>query len=76
RWGRIKSLQVDNVDILEIDVNTGAPNGVGVGLDFRCPKGAGVRLIALQDDDEAVWNPLELKRDPTTSNSVTRPSPR
>ena len=59
RWGRIQSLRIDDADIQEMEANTNAPNGVGVGLDFKCPRGADVNLVALQDDDDVVWSPLE-----------------
>lgn len=67
RWGRIQSLQVDNADIEEMEANASAPNGVGVGLDFKYPKGTDAKLIVLQTDDDVVWSPLELVADPTTS---------
>jgi hypothetical protein len=57
RWGRIQRLQVDGVDIQEMETNASAPNGVGVELNFKYPKGADVKLIALQADDDMVWSP-------------------
>lgn len=53
RWGRIQKLQVDDSDVQEILPEANAPRGVGVELDFRCPKGA--ILVALEADDDAVW---------------------
>jgi hypothetical protein len=66
RWGRIQSLRVDEADKREIEVSASAPNGVGVGLDFKCPNGPDVKLIALQTDDDVVWSPLELGAESTT----------
>lgn len=55
RWGRVQSLMLDD-EVLEcVDSSTNAPQGVGVGLDFKCPKGA--VLIALTSDDDLVWSP-------------------
>lgn len=54
RWGRIQTLRVDDADVHEVLPGADAPQGVGVGLDFRCPKGAS--LIALEADDDAVWH--------------------
>jgi hypothetical protein len=59
RWGRIQSLRVDDADIQEMEANASAPNGVGIGLDFKYPNGTSVKLIALQTDDDMVWSPLE-----------------
>lgn len=53
RWGRIQQLRVDDADVHEVQPGTDAPRGVGVELDFKCPKGAS--LIALEADDDAVW---------------------
>jgi hypothetical protein len=58
RWGRIKSLQLNGVGISDIAENTSAPNGVGVGLDFKYPNNAKVPLIALPSPDDALWSPL------------------
>ncbi|MDR1677745.1 MAG: hypothetical protein LBS44_05050 [Deltaproteobacteria bacterium] len=63
RWGRIKSLRIDDSDIQEIEENSSAPNGIGVGLDFKYPNGADEKLIALQEDDDTVWSPLEKVTD-------------
>jgi hypothetical protein len=59
RWGRIQSLQVDNTDKQEIEANASVPNGVGVGLNFKCPSDPGVKLIVLQTDNDVVWRPSE-----------------
>jgi RiboL-PSP-HEPN len=53
RWGRIQKLQVDDSEVQEILPGADAPRGVGVELDFKCPKGA--ILVALEADDDAVW---------------------
>ena len=56
RWGRILSLQVDDSDVQDVLPGTVAPQGIGVGLDFKCPKGA--ILVALEAEDDVVWSPL------------------
>jgi hypothetical protein len=53
RWARIQNLQVDDSDVKEILPGAHAPQGVGVELDFKCPKGAS--LVALGADDDAIW---------------------
>ena len=58
RWGRIQSIKLDDAAVKAVEPNIVAPNGVGVELDFKCPKAAG--LFALDADDEVVWNPLEV----------------
>jgi len=58
RWGRIQSLRVDDADVSELAASANAPRGVGVGLDFRFPKSAGAKLVALATDDDLVWSPL------------------
>lgn len=55
RWGRIKGLKVDNATVAEVAANASAPNGVGIELDFRCPKAG--RLVALEAADDVVWAP-------------------
>ena len=55
RWGRIQSLRVDNSDLRVVSPETEAPQGIGVGLDFKCPKGA--TLVALDEEDDVVWRP-------------------
>jgi len=59
RWGRIQSLQVDDTDVDEVVPSANAPNGIGVGLDFKYPQNIGTRLIVLAADDELVWSPAE-----------------
>jgi hypothetical protein len=58
RWGRIQGLKIDETTVKAVELNEAAPNGVGIELDFKCPKGAG--LIALNADDDVVWSPLEV----------------
>jgi hypothetical protein len=58
RWGRIQSLRVDDADVPELAASANAPQGVGVGLDFRFPKSADAKLVALATDDDMVWSPL------------------
>lgn len=55
RWGRIQSLKVDDADVKAVERGTAAENGIGVALDFKCPKGA--LLIALPVEDDVVWSP-------------------
>lgn len=58
RWGRVQSLQVDGSEFDEIEADVVAENGVGIGLDFRCPRGA--TLFALERDDDVVWSPQQF----------------
>lgn len=60
RWGRIQSLRLDDVDVQVVATNANAPKGVGVGLDFKFPKSADAKLVALAVDDDLVWSPLAL----------------
>lgn len=62
RWGRILGIKLDETAVEAIEPSVAAPNGVGIELDFRCPKGAG--LIALDADDDVVWPPLEVTAAP------------
>jgi RiboL-PSP-HEPN len=55
RWGRIQSMKLDDTDIQAVEPGVTAMNGIGIALDFKCPKGA--TLVALADDDDAVWSP-------------------
>lgn len=55
RWGRIQNLQIDGVAVHAVDPGTVAANGVGIALDFRCPRGT--KLVALAADDDVVWGP-------------------
>ena len=55
RWGRIQSLRIDDGSVQVVEANAIALQGIGVALDFRCPKGA--TLVALSADDDVVWNP-------------------
>jgi len=59
RWGRIQSLQVDEIDVGEVLPNVSAPTGIGIGLDFRFPQNLGAKLVALPNDDELVWSAAE-----------------
>ena len=58
RWGRIQSLRVDDATVEAVDHGDAAVNGIGIGLDFRCPAGASV--VALEADDDVVWTPHAL----------------
>lgn len=59
RWGRIQSLRIDDTDVVEVVPSANAPNGIGVGLDFKYPQNISTQLIALAADDELVWSPAE-----------------
>lgn len=63
RWGRIQNLRVDDSDVQDVLPGAAAPQGIGVGLDFKCPRGA--TLVALDSDDDAVWSPPESANVPT-----------
>jgi hypothetical protein len=58
RWGRIQSLRVDDADVPDLAASANAPTGVGVGLDFKFPKSADAKLVALAAEDDVVWSPL------------------
>jgi len=55
RWGRIQSIKVNDSYVQAVEANTAARDGVGLGLDFKCPRGA--TLVALAADDDLVWSP-------------------
>lgn len=55
RWGRIQSMKVDDTDVQFVEPSANAANGIGIALDFKCPKGA--TPVALPDDDDVVWSP-------------------
>lgn len=55
RWGRIQSLRLNDADVGHVEAGTPAPQGVGVGLDFACPRGA--PLVVLLAEDDLVWAP-------------------
>jgi hypothetical protein len=57
RWGRIQSLAVDDLNVQAVEHDAVAPNGIGISLPFRCPRG--VPLVALDADDERIWDPRE-----------------
>lgn len=59
RWGRIKSIQINGSAVDEIEPARAATEDVGLGLDFKCPKGA--RLTALAEDDDVVWSPISTE---------------
>lgn len=56
RWGRIRGLKVDDADIDSVEVDAAAANGIGIALDFICPRSG--TLVALAADDDVVWTPL------------------
>lgn len=53
RWGRVRSIQVNESPIQVLEPDTPALDGVGLGLDFKCPKSAD--LFALAAEDDIVW---------------------
>lgn len=55
RWGRIQSLMVDGAIVAAVEPGDAAANGIGIALDFKCPKGGVV--VALETDDDLVWSP-------------------
>src|SRR5262249_17800332 len=55
RWGRILSLQINGRPV-EVVAETAPTIGVGIGLDFMCPRDG--MLYALEDDDDVVWSPV------------------
>lgn len=58
RWGRIQSLKIDDTELNSIDPSIPAPNGVGLGLDFRYPNNTELKLSALSSEDDVVWSPV------------------
>lgn len=66
RWGRIQSLRVDNTEVRELEADATSPTGVGVRLDFKYPKSANTKLVALAADDEVVWSPLNVASAPAS----------
>lgn len=55
RWGRIQSLRLNETDHEIIAAGIPAPEGIGIGLDFACPKG--VVPVVLMAEDDLVWAP-------------------
>lgn len=55
RWGRIQSLKVDDAYVRAVEPGAVAANGIGIALDFKCPRGT--TLVALAADDDVVWSP-------------------
>lgn len=55
RWGRIQSIKVNDANVQVVDDGVAAENGIGVALDFKCPKSAS--LVALPVEDDVVWSP-------------------
>jgi hypothetical protein len=62
RWGRIQSMKVDDTDVQAVEPGAAAANGIGIAVDFKCPKGA--TLVALAVDDDVVWSPEEMAAAP------------
>ncbi len=54
RWGRIQSMKVDDIDVQAVEPDATAAKGVGIALDFKCPEGA--TLVALAVEDDVVWS--------------------
>lgn len=63
RWGRIQSMKVDGTDMRAVEPGAAATNGIGIALDFKCPKGAA--LVALAVEDDVVWSPETVAATPT-----------
>lgn len=59
RWGRVQSLR-DDAEVQELSANADAPEGVGVGLDFKFPKSAEAKLVVLTAEDDVVWSPTKV----------------
>lgn len=59
RWGRIRSLRLNDVGVREVEGSASAAGTVGIGLDFACPTSA-TALVALTDDDDVLWSPQTL----------------
>jgi hypothetical protein len=57
-WGRIQSLRNDDSEIQVFSPENAAPNGIGIGLDFKCPRNA--KLFVLPTDDDVVWSPMDV----------------
>lgn len=60
RWGRIQGLQQNDAEVQEISPDELAPEGVGIKLNFKCPKGA--TLSALEVEDPFIWSFDETDR--------------
>jgi hypothetical protein len=58
RWGRIQSIRVDDAEVQAVEAGAAAANGIGIALNFKCPKGA--TLVALAVDDDVVWSPTAV----------------
>jgi hypothetical protein len=56
RWGRIRSLRIDDVDVTEVAANANVHTGVGVGLDFKFPRSTEAKLLAPAAEDDVVWS--------------------
>ena len=54
RWGRIQNMRVDDTDVQDVEPGANGANGIGIALDFKCPKGA--TLVALVVEDDVVWS--------------------
>jgi hypothetical protein len=55
-------MKVDDIDVQAVEPGTVAANGIGIALDFKCPKGA--TLVALAVDDDVVWSPTAVAEAP------------
>jgi hypothetical protein len=53
RWGRIVSLQINNLPVETVDQESTATS-VGIEVDFRCPNNS--PIYALEIDDDLVWS--------------------
>ncbi len=62
RWGRIQGLKLDDVEVAQIDAGAEPATGIGIRVDFKCPKGASP--VVLTADDDLVWAPLPVDASP------------
>ena len=62
RWGRIQSMRVDDTDVQAVEPDAPAASGIGIGLDFKCPRSAA--LVALASDDDVAWSPPVMENAP------------
>lgn len=69
RWGRIQSMKIDDVVVDAAEPSAAAANGVGIALDFKCPKGA--TLVALGEEDDVVWSRPAVAAAPAPEASVS-----
>jgi hypothetical protein len=47
-------MKVDDTEVQAVEPGATAASGIGIALDFKCPKNA--TLVALAVDDDIVWD--------------------